>query len=57
MKSREVQSVIILLRSGVLCLLKTLGFAKVERKHKDSIRRGMLEYVVKIQLVLFPSTA
>lgn len=57
MKSCEVQSMIILLRSGVLCLSKTLRVAKRERKHKDSVRRGVLGYVLKMQLVLFPRTA
>lgn len=51
-KSCEAQSVIISLRRGVLRLSKTLGAAKRERRHKDSVKRGGLEYVLKMQLVL-----
>lgn len=54
MKSCEVQSTIILLRSEVLCLSKTHSVAERERKHEDSTGEGWLQFVLNLQLVLLP---
>lgn len=57
MKSCEVQSTIILLRSEVLCLSKTHSVAERERKHEDSTGEGWLQFVLNLQLVLLPRSA
>lgn len=51
MKSCEVPSVIIPLRSGAPGLSKPFGAAKRERKHKDRVGRGVLEDVLGMQLM------